>query len=684
MPRNQGFKTVNNFSRGLITEATALNFPPDCVTSATNTIFHQTSKATRRKGLQLEDGYASLSLTVNSVAFNTFLWENVDGQADLNFAVVQTANIIRFYEVDDTTALSANRITSFTIDIDTFKISGAPSVNTIECQFVSGFNYLFITHPYCNPMYVRYDSASSTFDTPNFVYVLTRDFDGIEDSLDVETQPATLSDEHKYNLYNQGWYLDVEYSAGSSAQAVTRYYTVEAVYPSNAEIWWLYKNSTNYFDPGNLGTRAFGNTNAPKGHYIIEAFHQDRASSSGIAGLAVVSSSYYRPSAVGFGAGRVWYAGTNYGSFTNKIYFSQILESIDQAGLCYQANDPTSENAFDLLPSDGGVISIPEMGTPHKLLYMQTSMIVFASNGIWAISGSGADGTAFRADDYSITKITSIGSLSAGSIIQVEGNALFWNKDGIYSLGRDQLGNLAVTPISDNTIKSYFKDIPVESKKYAKAVFNPVDKVISWLYKSTAPSTTTTQYTLDTVLNLNTITGAFYPYSFDDTARICGVLSSTGFSSSGNSHEVKYLTAFNISGSTGSLSFSELRNTSYVDWSGLTGGSVDYDSNFTTSYNLDGDAVRFIQSNYVWVFMDTETNASCYVQGHFDWANHSDSGKFSTKQQAYSTNGNRSIRVRRLKIRGSGRAIQLKFTSEAGKPFTIIGWSLWETGNSGA
>jgi hypothetical protein len=40
------------------------------------------------------------------------------------------------------------------------------------------------------------------------------------------------------------------------------------------------------------------------------------------------------------------------------------------------------------------------------------------------------------------------------------------------------------------------------------------------------------------------------------------------------------------------------------------------------------------------------------------------------------------MRFRRLKVRGKGRALQLRFESETGKPFTIVGWAYKGSANA--
>jgi hypothetical protein len=43
---------------------------------------------------------------------------------------------------------------------------------------------------------------------------------------------------------------------------------------------------------------------------------------------------------------------------------------------------------------------------------------------------------------------------------------------------------------------------------------------------------------------------------------------------------------------------------------------------------------------------------------------------------------NYDIKYNRLKVRGEGLALQYKVYSEEGQPFSIVGWSVYETGNA--
>ena len=59
-----------------------------------------------------------------------------------------------------------------------------------------------------------------------------------------------------------------------------------------------------------------------------------------------------RPTTNAYFAGRAWYAGTPANVLGQHVLFSQIIEKDAQYGRCFQSNDPTSEQAPDLVESD--------------------------------------------------------------------------------------------------------------------------------------------------------------------------------------------------------------------------------------------------------------------------------------------------------------------------------------------
>jgi hypothetical protein len=402
---------------------------------------------------------------------------------------------------------------------------------------------------------------------------------------------------------------------------------------------------------------------------------------------AVVSVSgtpatYQRPSTIATFAGRVFYAGINDIGLNSSIFFTRIVEQNNQYQECYQTNDPTSQEFFDLLPDDGGVIKIPEIAIVKKLFAYQSSLIVLATNGVWRISG-GQGG--FAANDYKVNKLSSIGFDAPLSVVDYKGLPIWWSEDGINTIQYDaNYDSFAVVSLTDSTIKSFILDIPEFNRQYVKGAFDIHEDCIYWLYNSEADLEVREYYKYNAVLVMNGLSKAFYPWTIGDGTPDVRGLCYVSDGARSVTPRIKYVTTVNQTGSEEDICFAEFKNTNYLDWETEYANDVDYDSYFITGYRLDAQGIRFFQSNYVWVFLEMETNASCFVQGIWDWTTSSSTGKWSTVQQVYSSSlVDRVLNWRRLKVRGKGKALQLKFYSETGKPFTITGWAIQESANSG-
>jgi hypothetical protein len=77
-------------------------------------------------------------------------------------------------------------------------------VSTHYAQFDAGSGYLFIAHPYVEPLCVEFDDVLGTFNVIRVV-VQVRDLEGLYDGLANDEEPSVLTAEHHYNLLNQGW-----------------------------------------------------------------------------------------------------------------------------------------------------------------------------------------------------------------------------------------------------------------------------------------------------------------------------------------------------------------------------------------------------------------------------------------------------------------------------------------------
>jgi len=489
----------------------------------------------------------------------------------------------------------------------------------------------------------------------------------------------------------------------------------QGTFPSNAEVWWNFKNASDVFSPSTTYPNVDRHsTPAPRGHYIVNAFNIDRSTVSGIPGLTVVSSGSERPSTGSFFAGRLFFAGTKTPAYHNNIYFSRIIEGTDDFGKCYQTNDPSAEDFFDLLPDDGGVISIQGAGTVIKMFATRSVLVVFATNGIWTISGTGGtDGLGFAANDYSVNKVSNTKTLSATSFVEVQGVISWWTIEGIYSLAIDA-NSVKVESSTNTTIATFYRAIPNTSKLTARGYYNPLTFVIQWVYRSTASATIEERYEFDKILCYNTLTNAFYGWTVaNDNLKINGivVVDSPGgqllinnvvrgadnvVDNLGNQVVVFFLSTnvtpifkYIISKPNGIsylMSFGEEFKDSYHDWVSEDTVGKNYDSTFVTGYAVHGQAQKFFNLPYINVYeddFDASVSDSAYsIQGLWDFSSSGNSGKFSSVQIARFANTDYHVTRRRFRIRGKGMSLRLKFGSLENFPFSIIGWSKWETKNS--
>lgn len=209
MARNIGTVLLNNFSKGLITEATGLNFPDNAVTESNNVIFERTGRVTRRLGLDLEGSAESIGYGGDATqgVVQEFLWEAVAKQGGFTFLVVQLGNVIRFFEMNSVFSVSAGSM-PVGLDLRDYRIPGSPEIHVTPASISAGAGFLFIAHPSCDPILVKYDSDTDEFSHASLTITI-RDFEGLEDGLGVDEEPNELSTEHAYNLKNQSWYKPV-------------------------------------------------------------------------------------------------------------------------------------------------------------------------------------------------------------------------------------------------------------------------------------------------------------------------------------------------------------------------------------------------------------------------------------------------------------------------------------------
>lgn len=731
MAAQASVKDAFTFVGGLVTEGGYFITPENSYKDGVNVVPQMDGTIERRNGLDYEDDYAlhaaGISLdNKNLWAFTTGTWSTVAGSGNRDFIVAQLGRYLHFYNAA-TGSTSASRNTAYSIDLNTYKVPG--NINTTGvaiCSFASTYGRLIVTSADTLPIIITYtpvvgdENAWGTFSI-EAVDIQIRDFKGVPliDSggntvaIDVEYTEAEwvalgidIADV-KYNLYNQGW-LDVQIDAYKTANADKL--------PANTKSWIYGKDVNDNFDSAVLNKQDFGNSPAPKGHFVIDPF----------------IDTTYRPKVCAFFAGRTWYAGMPSSDLLGTIFFSQVLDTVDKVGNAYQTNDPTSEVISDLEDDDGGTVEIPEAGEIVALQPLGRGIMVLATNGVWFISGINEG---FKASSHAVARVSSVGCVSGKSTVIVEDSLLYWSNSGIYAVSAGNASEFSAINISDKNIKTFYQDIPVLGKLYAEGTYNATDKTIYWLYSNTVTSGTDSgRFNKNTILafdlrltswywfSINTTLGVI-PVSIEVTKETNTVTNAYGVlvgadtvisgadtvianinNISGTRKLYKILTLHLVTSNNYSVTYSDFANTrdsstKFKDWYKYNTAGVENQAYFITGYNMGGNGpARAKVGQYLTVFMKrTETTfdananptnqSGCLMQSRWDFTDNIYPGKWADDVQVYrqlrpffanpssTFDDGYPLVISKNKLRGRGKAVQFKFASETGKDMKIVGWT---------
>lgn len=734
-----GQKDYFTFVAGLNTEASYFTFPPNTWKDGDNVVPKISGALQKRTRIDLESNYAlfgrDISIgEVDSIAYTVYEWNNA--LDNTHYLVVQQGRYIRIYS--NTSVSTSTTYTGFEIDLNSYRLSSLTygylyDKTPISCASV-GIN-LLITSTRIRPILVS--STGTTFNVTSITLNI-RDFTGIDDgyqgaNIATKVPIASYTVAHKYNLYNQGW----------TQSKVDTYYTDTGLthVPSNAQSWIYGKDTSDDFDGLLLDKQDFGNSPAPRGHYILDFITKSRNAASGISGVDeydsisyLIASIYGQSScaACTFFAGRAWYAG--FKNDPTVVLFSQVAVDTSAYGNCYQANDPTAEVLSDLLDSDGGYITIQDAGNILDIKSFTNGVVVFATNGVWSISGTLQAG--FTATGYEVKKISAQGCVSKGSVLIIDDKIYYWSNNSICVLEGDVLSTVTSKPITDNVIRTLYANIPPIAKERCRSAYNSSTKTIQWLYNNAATSTDTAHLSRKAnVLVFDTRLGAFYtlsitsstsyPYIVDVVATKETATTSVNYNVYAGSDPViasadtviaavpttyatekqfKYLTVV-PNGSVWNTTFADTLTSDdapakFYDWYSFDSVGVSYSSYILTGYSFDptGPSKKH-QSTYITTFMEkTETGftvdydplneSSCIMQTRWDFTGTTTAGKWDAGQQVYRHTRNfipstiadyddgYDVVVTKNKVRGRGRSLQLKFSAEADYDMKLLGWSV--------
>lgn len=551
---------------------------------------------------------------------------------------------------------------------------------------------------------------------------------------------------HIYNLWNQGWGEKrmTSVNAPGLINPVEVFHTKASAHGANSDNInsVLYPNSSHdtnrtsdRFHESDLIANPGGSTVTPQGHFIIDAmdrglsrndvFAKDLKSKNVIrlsdtdmnfeytSGGATTVTEY---------AGRVWFAGFSEDSpgstipLSNKILYGQTKD--DRALSCYQDADPTNKDENSLVDTDGGWVSIDGMDEVIRLVPTDTSLVVFAKNGVWVVSGT--DGNTFIPTASTVSKITSKGAVNGQSIVQVDSNIYFWSYDGVYLLQSEGFATFKIVPLSKGSINEIVKELSEQDFLGMSGAYDERNESIKWIldgrdlidqrrelilhlsfgsftvntyYKGVTEIDTkeivslvrTPQFVIDTVTD-NVIAGVDNVVAGEDNVVV------ESQSTIPKTSRIAYLTVREDNSGV-YLSFSNPIRGDFKDW-----GIEDAAAFLLTGYVTGGDTSREKQVPYLTIHCNrTEENAtetgvenesSCLVQSQWEWTDDIFAGKWSPPFQAYRLNRPQirgvgepiaegvKVVTTKNKLRGRGKTVSLLFSTEPEKDCQILGWSM--------
>lgn len=714
MPQSLTQKAVNTFVKGLITEASELTFPSDASVDELNCDLRRDGSRRRRLAAAIESNNTLSTFTVaTSTRFHSGNWDNVGGQSGLEFLVLQVGSTLRFYN-KSTPPYSSQQILQ-TVDLSSYEVAGGVGAANVNCQFASINGALVVSSPAINTIYIERNNTTGALTTTQIAFRI-RDFEWLGDKSTYATGIATASAsvQRQYDTANSGW------SGPKGSAALTTYTTAKLEYPPLNLPWYSGKDSSGDFSITEWEKIFSGTSLIGNGTYILDFFNKDRSTASGIAGIpADIETSRFK--SVEPFAGRIFYAGLESAKNSGVILFSRQIETLKELGDCFQSNDPTAEDISDLLDTDGGLIRIPDAVNIKYLYAFGALLFVFADNGVWSING--VDGV-FRATEYSVRRVSYTGMLTAESFVEAEGVPFWWSKTGIHTIQFDQVSNNPVEQnISLTTIQTFWDDIGSNTRSLVQATYDRLNKKIYWAYPNANEPNANK---LNNFLILDIPLGAFYPWKVSDQASstdyIMGLTTYSGYGSDDTVLDVilpngddvvqgvddvvsTQLTDFATGdpaivllvrdGATGKLTMGAFSSDTFLDWD-----TANYSSFAEAGYDFIVDLVRQKNSPYIVTYMrvteegwvasgtgyDPIRPSSLLVSSYWDFKTTASSAAqqaYRYKQSPVVNPGDLTefgypdtVISSRLKIRGTGRSVRLRFESEQGKDFALIGYGV--------
>tara|TARA_B100000963_G_scaffold352554_1_gene365897 strand:+ start:507 stop:2654 length:2148 start_codon:yes stop_codon:yes gene_type:complete len=705
-------KAVNNFVKGLITEASELTFPEGASVDESNCDLRRDGTRRRRLNVEYESSHALSSFTLsNSEAVATGEWTNAGGDANRDLLVLQKGSNLYFYN-KASTPYSNQLVTSFSFN----GLFGTTIDPTVACQFTTIKGMLVVTSSAMQAIRLIYNSnntvsgQSITFEVRDFEwqgYEAAGDEYFFEKSIIGNLPSLAANGPRLYDAYNSGWGSVnngiASVLAGNDAFTTHIVQSGNILQPPLTHPWFSGKDSSNVQNRAEFLKIDAGKTLTANGRFVLNFFNKQRTAAYNteprklyaLNGVSDETESSRFQTCETF-SGRVFYAGLTSAKNAGTILFSRIVEDANELGECFQRNDPTSENLSDLLDNDGGVIEIPDAYNIQKLYGFQGALFVFAENGVWQIQG--VDGV-FRATEFSVNQVSKVGILHQGTFVQADGVPFWWSKYGIHTLQADAVtGSSSQQNITIPTIQTFWNEITDAQKAKVIACYDNVNKRLYWGYPNAGEGVASK---INNFLILDIPLQAFFPWKISDEASstdaIVGLAYYDTYAQSEGDPSIVLICR---DGATNKITMGHFSGVAFLDW-----GSANYTSFAETGYDFIGDAVLKKNAPFIVTyarvtetgFTGNETDGYTAVRPSgltvaAAWDFRED---FQTAQEVYRlkyplfpNSGNLNdfnypddVITSRIKIRGHGRSMRIKYESVQGKDFILLGWGMLQGRN---
>lgn len=731
---------VNKFNKGLVGSASPVDFPIDAASVMKNFIIEKDGSLRKRGGLYRAHYYTttlgnyankdqsrSYGILRNPAGVDGFLLLS-DMQrgsqpiSEVFYCDNLTGNVSRVPVVDDETFVPYSQYSNICSASQSYnnwyatKRGNGVTARSISCRYDPTSNRVLVRNQVDN-IKIR-DSWGAYPDLDSSYFYDTG----------ASITPSALA-AARYNAKNRGFStqdLYVQEISGGGA------YGFSGV-PGKSFSPHLTASINNDYDESK---QAIPLTSAPRGRVIFNMFEFSRfvEAASDTYSIAGTSATTLGPSRwtgadvfnVAWG-GRIfyWSIGAAIDSSSSStpeptlpnpnsmILFSQVVDVGDAHYKCYSFNDPTAGITTDgdlqkyaqPVETDGGVIVIEGTGDIISLVPFANSLVVFAENGIWEVTGP------FSPINYGVNKVSEVRCVDSKSIVVLESQVIFMGDNSINAIKMDLrsrslfVEDISTASLSDIYLDRYKFD---SSNSNNWSAYNSEDGVVQWA--TVDRSSFFSQGTVK-ILCFDVALSAFYEKEFilppmtlltgmyDDPIRERGIvyviesyISNGGF---GNAEVGLY---FEGTGLTDDITYYRLS-----DLQKLTANNPVV-AELETGAASFGDASKSKNAPYISMyFKQTEGSydeagvfdrpTSCLMQLKWDFSRSGDTGKWTDEKEMYrlkrfnypdtsSFDYGYDVVVTKNKIRGRGKALRIKLTVPEGKTCHLYGWNFSLLANS--